>query len=181
MSIFQKRFIKTSLVPCTLTALFFNTMPAVAGGEPTCPTNTRVASVQGTASNNALGSGESVGVIQVVVQGKGMMRCGIHGVLTGPGSFIDTLVCDDQVAIPNSTDTVHSQLVTNTQFVPPTALQACASPAGAVQGSISELSDPAFGRGAFSSAGGGRLYIQGTINCSGVMELSFYGNVCVVK
>jgi len=186
MANFQNHPIKNNLVPsAALTLLLFNTMSAVAGDEPPCPANSTVAYVQGTVSNSAFvkpgTSGlETVGVAQMVIQGKGMMRCALHGVAIGQGSFIDTLVCDDKVAVPNSTDTVHSQLITYTHFtVPPT--QTCTSPAGAVQGSFSEISDPFFGQGAFSSTGGGRLHVQGTINCAGSVDMSFYGNVCLVK
>ena len=186
MSTFSSHFKKNIASTIALGSLLFAAAPVQAGDEPACPADTRVAFVYGTVTNNAFvkpGTAtppvlETVGVARVVVQGKGVLRCGLHGVSSSPGTFIDTLVCDDTVTVPNSTDTVHSQLITHTRFtVPPTQL--CAS--GGMQGTFKEISDPFFGRGAFSSSGGGRLYVQGTMNCAGSIDMSFYGNVCLVK
>ena len=173
---------KTILAPAMVLAIFLTDMaPTMADSDPACPANTRAAHVQGTMKTNAVAPGETLGVAQLVVQGAGMLRCGLHGLATGPTGFTHTLVCDDNAAVANSTDTVHSQLITSSQFVPPTAFQACATPAGAIQGSFNEISDPFFGRGAFSSAGGGRIYAQGSINCAGAVDITLSGTVCLAK
>lgn len=186
MSTSSSHFKKNLASTLALGSLLFAAVPAQAGDEPPCPADTRVAFVYGSLSNNVYAKPatdsppvlETVGVARVAIQGKGILHCGLHGVSNSPGTFIDTLVCDDTVAVPNSTDTVHSQLITYTRFtVPPT--QICAS--GGMQGAFKEISDPFFGRGMFSSGGGGRLHVQGTINCAGSIDMLFYGNVCLVK
>src|SRR3569833_3460431 len=118
---------KTILAPAMVLAIFLTDMaPTMANNNPACPANTRAAHVQGTMKTNAVAPGETLGVAQLVVQGTCMLRCGLHGLATGPTGFTHTLVCDDNAAVANSTDTVHSQMITSSQIVQPTAFQACA-------------------------------------------------------
>src|SRR3569623_3731592 len=173
---------KTILAPAMVLAIFLPDMaPTMADRDPACPAHTRAAHVQGTMNTTAVAPGETLGGAQLVVQGTGMLRCGLHGVATGPTGFTHTLVCDDNAAVANSTATAHSQKITSSQIVPPSAFQACATPAGAIQGSFNEISDPFFGRGAFSSAGGGRIYAQGSIICAGADNIALSGTVCLAK
>src|SRR3569623_838503 len=147
---------KTILAPAIVLAIFLTDMvPAMADSEPACPADTRAARVQGTMKTSAVAPGETLGVAQLVVQGAGMLRCGLHGVATGPTGFTRTLVCDDNAAVANSTDTAHSQLITCSLFVLASVLQAFASPCGAFLGSFIELADGLFGGVAFSIAWGG--------------------------
>ena len=161
--------------------------PCEARGKTTMP-------VKGEIHNNAVMPGTTLGTVHLRIGDKRngtKMKCGLLGQdQSGIGStgiaFLHTFVCDDEVQIPGTGETVHSQLTVWTTGAGD--FMACPSPPfppGAVYGSFEEVSVPVPsvlpGRGIFEGLADdeGMIFITGTINCLFSIEMEFEGWVCL--
>jgi hypothetical protein len=179
---------KNSFVPFAIltaaTVAFTVSSGAARAEERPCESPGKLVRISGTIMNNALGPGETLGTIQAHLVGSKKMECGIHGVAhfnpDGTFGFTHSIVCDDRVRVENSTDTIHSQIVSLTHFDGVPDFHSCGVP-GMEFGTFRDISEPQSGRGIFSPTGGGQLFIEGTVNCAGAVDMSFFGDVCVVR
>jgi len=143
--------------------------------------------ISGKIFNNAIGPGDTLGTVHGAIGTSTKLKCGIQGKASfNPdgsfGGFTHTIVCDDSVAFGTSGDTIHSQIVAETNFAGVPNFQSCGIPGVDLDfGTFRELSFPLSGRGIFSPTGGGRLVIDGTLNCAGAIDMKFSGEVCVVR
>ncbi len=173
----------TNRAPMMAAVLLTIGVPSVVSAAPPllCAPGSQVATVQGKIQNNAIAPGETLGVVALnVLDTRQRLKCGIHGVATADGSgFTHTLVCDDEIPVALGTS-LHSQVTLDTRFVAPPLLQPC-GPSGLVYGSFKEISDPVpgTGRGLFAATGGGRIFVEGTINCAAAIDMKFHGSICV--
>ena len=148
------------------------------------PCQGRLVPIKGKIATNALGPGETLGVLAGNIDEQLKLKCGIQGkAFFNPdgsfGGFTHTLVCDDSVSVYGQT--VHSQAVSISRYDGMPQFQSCGIPGMDLQyGSFREISDPQSGRGIFSPTGGGRLYVEGTVNCAGAVDMKVTGQVCVV-
>lgn len=152
---------------------------AAASSPLQCAAGSRVATAQGKVMNNLLSEKETLGVLHLALDGTTKIKCGIHGVKTEDGlGFTHSMVCDDSVRVAPFTS-VHSQMVLDTRIIA-TQLQSCGV-GDMVYGTFQEISDPipGAGRGRFAATGGGRIFVNGTVNCAGAVDMEFYGTVCV--
>jgi len=140
--------------------------------------------VSGKIFSNQISPGETLGVGSAVLARSGTYNCSLQGrgFLNPDGSFggfVHTIVCGDRYKLEDG-NSVHSQIVTLSRFDGAPAFQSCGIPGVDAQfGSFREISYPQSGRGRFSPTGGGRLVIDGTLNCAGAVEMQYSGEVCV--
>lgn len=144
----------------------------------------RLAPINGKIVTNALGPGETLGVLAGTLDGQLKLKCGIQGrAFFNPdgtfGGFTHTLVCDDTVSALGQT--LHSQIVAISRYDGMPQFRSCGIPGVDLQyGSFREITEPQSGRGIFAPAGGGRLQVEGTVNCAGAVDMKVSGEVCVV-
>ena len=144
-----------------------------------CPVGTSARAVEGKIFDQLTITG-TLGVVHLQVGEKTKVKCGMAGSGgVGPYGAIlyeHSLVCDDSVQSANG-DSIHSQITLNTTGT--SALQACGSQPG-FQGTFREVSvpEPASGRGMFHGVQGGRIVIDGTINCGQAINAKFSGYFC---
>lgn len=144
----------------------------------------RLAPISGKIMTNALGPGDTLGTLSGTVDGKLKLKCGIQGkAFFNPdgsfGGFTHTLVCDDSISVFGQT--VHSQVVSISRYDGAPNFASCGIPGMDLQyGTFREISEPQSGRGIFSPTGGGRLEVEGTVNCVGAVDMKVSGEVCVV-
>lgn len=166
------------------TATAFTVASGAAGAqELPCEAPGRLVPISGKIGTNALGPGDTLGVLTGKIDGVPNLKCGIQGkAFFNPdgtfGGFTHTIVCDDVAPVQYGSDRIHSQAVSISRFASVPDFRSCGIP-GLEYGSFSEVSDPQSGRGIFSPAGGGRLYIDGTVNCAGAVDMKFTGKVCL--
>jgi hypothetical protein len=172
--------------------LVFAASIALAGDEPKECLGTLV-SVQGKISNNALGPGDTLGVVDLNLDktpknATKKMKCGLHGIayfrdpdpadpLSALPRFTHRMVCDDTAAIPGTSLTIHSQAIFDTHFIEYVPGQFCGGSQFAF--SFKEISYGQSGRGIFAPGGGGTIGIQGTFSCSGAIDMNFAGTACL--
>ncbi|NMF89133.1 hypothetical protein [Aromatoleum petrolei] len=157
---------------------------AASADELPCEAPGRLVPISGKILTNALGPGDTLGVLAGKIDGMPSLKCGIHGkAFFNPdgsfGGFTHTLVCDDVVPAQYGGERIHTQAVSISRFSSVPDFRSCGIP-GLEFGSFTEVSDPQSGRGIFSPTGGGRLYIDGTVNCAGAVDMKFTGKVCLV-
>lgn len=144
----------------------------------------RLAPISGKIATNAIGPGETLGVLAGTVDGELKLKCGIQGkAFFNPdgtfGGFAHTLVCGDTISAFGQT--VHSQIVALSRYDGMPQFQSCGIPGMDLQyGSFREITEPQSGRGIFAPTGGGRLEVEGTVNCAGAVDMKIEGEVCVV-
>jgi len=180
-----------SLIRCTAvvaaTAVFAVTPGAASAEERPCEAPGRLVPIAGKIVTNSLGPADTLGTLQGILAGSKKLKCGIHGkAFLNPdgsfGGFTHSLVCDDDALAENAADTIHSQVVSLSRFDGLPNFNSCGIPGMDLQyGTFREVSDPQAGRGIFSPTGGGRLSIDGTVNCAGAVDMSFTGQVCLVR
>jgi hypothetical protein len=170
--------------------LVFGTSIALAADEPKECQGTLVP-VKGKIFNNALGPGDTLGVVALdldTAPKKTKIKCGLHGIAyfgdPDPGNPLSTLprfthrmVCDDSVAIPGTSLTIHSQAILDTHFIEYVPGEYCGGSQFAF--SFKEISHGQSGRGIFASNGGGTIVIEGTLSCSGAIDMKFSGIACL--
>ncbi|NMG74548.1 hypothetical protein GPA25_07215 [Aromatoleum diolicum] len=160
---------------------------AASADERPCEAPGKLVPIAGKILNNSLGPGDTLGTLQGTLAGSKKLKCGIHGkAFLNPdgsfGGFTHSVVCDDTLQAENAVDSIHSQVISISRFDGLPNFGSCGIPGMDLQyGSFREISDPQAGRGQFSPTGGGRLYIEGTINCAGAVDMSFTGHVCLVR
>lgn len=143
----------------------------------------RLAPISGKIATNAIGPGDTLGTLSGTVDGKLKLKCGIQGkAFFNPdgtfGGFTHTLVCDDSISAFGQT--LHSQVVAISRYDGMPDLNSCGIPGMDLQyGSFREITEPQSGRGIFSPTGGGRLYVEGTVNCVGAVDMKVSGEVCL--
>lgn len=157
---------------------------AASADELPCEAPARLVPISGRILTNALGPGDTLGVLAGKIEGLPSLKCGIQGkAFFNPdgsfGGFTHTLVCDDVAPAQYGGEKIHSQAVSISRFSSVPDFRSCGIP-GLEYGSFTEISDPQSGRGIFSPTGGGRLYIDGTVNCAGAVDMKFTGKVCLV-
>lgn len=156
---------------------------AASAQELPCEAPGQLVPISGKILTNALGPGDTLGVLSGSADGI-KLKCGIQGkAFFNPdgtfGGFTHTIVCDDVASAPYGSEKIHSQAVSISRFSSAPDFRSCGIP-GLEYGSFTEVSDPQSGRGIFSPTGGGRLYIDGTVNCAGAVDMKFSGKVCLV-
>lgn len=157
---------------------------AAQAQELPCEPPAELMAVSGKILNNQLSPGETLGVGTAVLARSGTYNCSLQGrgFLNSDGSFggfVHTIVCGDRYKLQDG-NTIHSQIVTLSRFDGAPAFQSCGIPGvDPDYGSFREVSYPQSGRGRFSPTGGGRLFIEGTVNCAGAVEMQYSGEVCV--
>jgi len=170
--------------------LVFGTSIVLAADEPKECQGTLVP-VQGKIFNNALGPGDTLGVVTLnlaTAPKATKIKCGLHGIayfgepdpanpLSTLPRFTHRMVCDDTVAIPGTSLTVHSQAILDTHFIDYIPVQDCGGSQFAF--SFQEISYPQSGRGIFAAGGGGTIVIEGTFSCSGAIDMEFSGTACL--
>ena len=161
-------------------------------------TNGILVNVRGKIVNNlqAGGAFSTLGVVHLIMDNIGKMKCGIVGESAAPQvpanqggvGFVHTISCDDNVMlnVPGSGQMIaHSQLTLDTQGV--IAPQFCngVDTSNGIFGTFSETSVPktvmgnSTGRGVFTSVTEGQINIQGSVNCAGSVDMHFRGYVCL--
>lgn len=183
--------LKNSLIRCTTlmlaAAVFAVTSGAASAEERPCEAPGRLVPIAGKIVTNSLGPGDTLGTLQGNLPASKKLKCGIQGkAFMNPdgsfGGFTHSLVCDDAVPAENGVEMIHSQAVAISRFDGLPNFSSCGIPGMDLQyGTFRETSDPQSGRGIFSPTGGGRLYIEGTVNCAGAVDMSFIGQVCLVR
>ena len=160
----------------------------LAQAEPLpCEPPGRLVRIVGKIFNNALNPEETLGVARARIARGRTLHCGVHGQakLSPAGAlegFIHQLVCDDRVPVPGSAETIHSQLTLDSHFDGVPAFEPCGMPGVNVShGSFQEISYPEAGRGIFSTSGGGTVWIRGTLDCAGAINMRFSGKVCLIS
>lgn len=175
---------------CSTTLLAFCYHIALAADEPKECLGTLVP-VQGKIFNNALGPGETLGVIHLnlkTVPRETKIKCGLNGVsyfgeqdpanpLSALPRFTHRMVCDDIVAIPGSSYTIHSQGILDTHFIDYVQEEDCGG--SKFSFTFKEISYPQSGRGIFAPGGGGTIVIEGNFSCSGLIDMTFSGDACL--
>ncbi|HJV24240.1 MAG TPA: hypothetical protein VJ673_01080 [Aromatoleum sp.] len=162
-------------------------LPSLAAHADPLPCQGRLASISGKIMTNSMAGGESLGILQGTVDGWNKLKCGINGKprFNDDGSFAGfthSLVCDDTVISENRIDTIHSQVISNSRFDGVPSFRSCGIPGmDLTYGAFREISEPQSGRGIFSPTGGGRLVIDGVVNCAGAVDMKFTGEVCLVR
>ncbi|MCC4114417.1 hypothetical protein LLG90_03525 [Aromatoleum toluclasticum] len=143
----------------------------------------RLAPISGKITTNAIGPGETLGVLAGTVDEQLKLKCGIQGkAFFNPdgtfGGFTHTLVCGDAISVFGQT--VHSQVVAISRYDGMPDFTSCGIPGMDLQyGSFREITEPQSGRGIFSPTGGGRLEVDGTVNCVGAVDMKISGQVCL--
>ena len=144
----------------------------------------RLAPISGKITTNAIGPGETLGVLAGKIDDKLKLNCGIQGkAFFNPdgsfGGFRHTLVCSDTIS--EFGQTVHSQVVALSRYDGMPQFTSCGIPGMDLQyGSFREITEPQSGRGIFAPTGGGRLEVEGTVNCAGAVDMKIAGEVCLV-
>lgn len=160
-----------------------------------------LAQVKGKIFNNGQAGGGFSTLGVVALDGDdpiGKMKCGIVGEARaadggdiGPDGqplpllFNHTISCDDKGNLYPGGPATHSQLTFKTKGtftdVPHFCLGLDGNPTGAISAPFIESSTPipGSGRGVFTSATGGLLTIEGTINCVGTIDMNFSGDICL--
>lgn len=177
-----------ALVQCTAVAvaIFVIGSGTASADELPCLRPGKLIPISGKIFNNALGPADTLGTLVANLDGT-KLKCGLHGKAyfnadSTFGGFTHTLVCDDSVPAENRVDTIHTQAVSLTRFDGAPNFASCGIPGVDLQyGSFREISEPQSGRGILSPTGGGRLAIEGTINCAGAVDMKYTGHVCVVR
>ncbi len=152
--------------------------------ERPCEAPAELIGVSGKIFSNQLSPGETLGVGSAVLSRSGSFNCSLHGRAffnedRSFGGFNHIIVCADRYKLADG-NTVHSQIDTLSVFESPPAFRSCGVPGVDPDfGSFREVSYPQSGRGRFSPTGGGRLVIDGTVNCAGAVEMQYSGQVCV--
>ena len=180
---------KHSRIRCAaavVTAILVTAAGSVGAEERPCVAPGRLVPIAGKVLNNSVGTGESLGTLHGTIDGSRKLKCGIHGkpFFNPDGSFAGfthSLVCDDTVIAENGVDTIHSQVVSISRFIAPPSFRSCGIPGLDLNyGAFREISEPQSGRGIFSPSGGGRLLIDGVVNCAGAIDMNFAGEICVM-
>lgn len=154
----------------------------VPSPEKPCEAPGELIGVSGKIFSNQISPGETLGVGTAVLSRSGSYNCSLQGRAffnedRSFGGFNHTIVCGDRYKLADG-NTVHSQIDTLSVFEGAPALRSCGVPGvDPDYGSFREVSFPQSGRGRFT--GGGRLVIDGTINCAGAVEMQYSGEVCV--
>lgn len=152
--------------------------------EKACEPPAELMGVSGKIYSNQLSPGETLGVGTAVLSRGGSYNCSLQGrAFFNPdgsfGGFNHIIVCGDRYKLADG-NIVHSQIDTLSVFESPPAFRSCGVPGVDPDfGSFREVSYPQSGRGRFSPTGGGRLVIDGTVNCAGAVEMQYTGQVCV--
>lgn len=178
--------LKNSLIRCA-TVMAAATVLAVTSGAASAeerPCMGRLAPISGKILTNALGPGDTLGTLAGNLDGT-KLKCGIQGkAFFNPdgsfGGFTHSLVCDDVAPAYYGGETIHSQVISISRFDGPPDFRSCGIP-GLEYGTFREISEPQSGRGIFSASGGGRLHIEGTVNCAGAVDMKYEGYVCLVR
>lgn len=158
----------------------------VQAQERPCEAPGALTRISGKISNNVITPAETLGIGSTLIVGRGKMTCGLQGrAFLDPdgsfGGFVHTIVCDDSVPTEGG-DMIHSQIVAVTRFDGIPDFQSCGIPGvDANFGSFREISEPQSGRGIFSPTGGGRIFVEGTLNCAGMIDLTYNGEACVIR
>ena len=144
----------------------------------------RLAPISAKVTTNAIGPGDTLGVLAGKIDDRLKLNCGIQGkAFFNPdgtfGGFTHTLVCGDSIS--EFGQTVHSQIVATSRYDGMPQFTSCGIPGMDLQyGSFREITEPQSGRGIFSPTGGGRLEVEGTVNCAGAVDMKIEGDVCLV-
>lgn len=151
--------------------------------EKPCQAPAELMGISGKIFNNQIAPGETLGVGSAVLARSATLNCSLQGrAFFENGAFAGfrhTIVCGDRYKLADG-DTVHSQIDALSFFEGMPAFQSCGIPGVDPEyGSFREISYPQSGRGRFSPTGGGRLFIEGTVNCAGAVEIKYSGEVCV--
>ncbi len=152
-----------------------------------CPAGTSATLVSGKILNQMINPGSTLGIVHLQVGEKTKVKCGIVGSgnlgSDGTINFVHSLVCDDSISVTNPatgrTENVHSYVILNTTGT--SALQACVpgNLEAGFYGSFREFSVPVSGGGMFRGAQGGRIVIDGTVNCARALDMKFRGEFCM--
>lgn len=163
----------------------------VKAEELPCEAPGELVRVAGKIRSNAFESGETLGVFPLSLPPRRSpplrLECGINGKPVADQSrrvvgFVHTIVCNDSVRIGRAGLSVHSQMVTHSHFDGLPDFRTCGVPGvDPDYGTFREISEPQSGRGIFSPTGGGRLFIEGQVNCAGAVDMRYRGEVCVVR
>src|SRR5919106_4490167 len=137
-----------------------------------CPAGSQPVSVKGKIFNNFLFTGQTLGIVQLVLSNHANAKCGIMGnnISTDPNdplNFEHAVVCDD-----------HSELwlITRGKI---TGISGC--PNGGSSFSFVEISTPNISlphKGLFEDITGGQLTIIGTVNCDLEIDMKLNGYAC---
>lgn len=153
--------------------------------EQPCLSPAKLMSISGKIHSNSLNAGETLGTMSANIDGGTKLKCAMQGKAFMAGmtlaGFQHVAVCDDEAVSENGIDRVHSQVAALTLFDGVPNLSSCGIPGMDLQyGSFREVSYPQSGRGIFAPGGGGRIVIEGEVNCAGAVEMKYAGHVCVI-
>lgn len=153
--------------------------------EQPCLSPAKLMPIAGKIHSNSLNAGETLGTMSANIDGQAKLKCAMQGKAFMAGmtlaGFQHVAVCDDDARAENGVDRVHSQVATLTLFDGIPDLHSCGIPGMDLQyGTFREVSYPQSGRGIFASGGGGRIVIEGELNCAGAVEMKYAGHVCVI-
>lgn len=161
-----------------------------AADEPK-PCDGQLIPVSGKIFNNALGPGETLGVVHMSVETEPKatkLKCGLHGTAyflppdqNDPLSFLPRfthkIVCDDPIS--DLQTGIHSQLNLDTHFEVFSPTECCDPSCTQQAFSFVEASYPQSGRGLFAAEGGGSIFVEGSLNCSGAIDMNYSGDACL--